>query len=91
MISVVIANYNGVHFLRDCLDSLKAQTYRDIEIIVVDNGSSDNSVEFLHKNYPEVKVIQNKEKRHSLLFDHDISDRIHTWYAPFPLLQDKGN
>ena len=61
MISIIIANYNGVHFLRDCLDSLKSQSYQDIEILVVDNGSKDESVEFLKEHYPEVKIIQSGE------------------------------
>jgi len=59
MISVIIANYNGARFLKGCLDSLKEQVYRDIEIIVIDNGSSDNSLEILQK-YPDVKVIRNQ-------------------------------
>jgi hypothetical protein len=61
MVSIVIANYNGSHFLKLCLDSLREQTYHNIEIIVVDNGSSDNSVEMLQRDYPEVRIIQNKK------------------------------
>lgn len=61
MVSIVIANYNGAHFLKDCLGSLEKQSYRDIEIIVVDNGSQDNSVELLEKEYPHVKLIKNRE------------------------------
>ncbi len=55
-VSIVIPNWNGKHFLKDCLDSLLLQTYKDLEIIVVDNGSKDGSVEFLQANYPQVKV-----------------------------------
>ena len=47
MVSIVIPNYNGKHFLKKCLDSISKQTYKNIETIVVDNASSDNSIEFL--------------------------------------------
>lgn len=53
---VIIPNWNGRELLGDCLDSLNKQTFRNFEIVVVDNGSSDGSVEFLSKNYPGVKV-----------------------------------
>jgi len=56
--SVIIVNYNGKHLLKECLDSIREQTYKDFEIIVVDNASQDGSVTFLRENYPEVKVIQ---------------------------------
>jgi GT2 family glycosyltransferase len=56
LVSIVIPNWNGKHFLSGCLDSLLKQTYEKVEIIVVDNGSKDGSVEFLKENYPTVKV-----------------------------------
>lgn len=58
MVSVVIPNYNGIDFLKTCIESLRKQTYKNMEIIVVDNASSDDSVKYLHDKYPEVKVIQ---------------------------------
>jgi len=57
LISIVIPNWNGKHFLADCLDSIRKQTHQPIETIIVDNGSKDGSVEFLKENYPEVKLI----------------------------------
>jgi len=57
MISVVIPNYNGKHFLKICIESLLNQSYKDIEIIMVDNNSSDGSREFINKFYPSVKVL----------------------------------
>jgi GT2 family glycosyltransferase len=57
LISVVIPNWNGKKFLAGCLDSLKAQTYEPIEVVIVDNGSKDGSVEYLQENYPEVKLV----------------------------------
>ncbi len=57
LVSIVIPNWNGKKFLTGCLDSLAQQTYGNVEIIVVDNGSKDGSVEFLERNYPQVKLV----------------------------------
>ena len=43
LVSIVVNNYNNEPYLKDCLDSLISQTYRHIEIVVVDAFSSDNS------------------------------------------------
>ncbi|MBI2865169.1 MAG: glycosyltransferase family 2 protein [Chloroflexi bacterium] len=56
--SIIIPNWNGARFLPTCLASLRAQTCRDFEAVVVDNGSSDNSVELLAADYREVRVIR---------------------------------
>ena len=56
-VSVIIPNWNGFELLRHCLDSLRAQEYRDFETIVVDNASSDGSQEALQREYPEVTVL----------------------------------
>lgn len=61
IVSVIILNFNGKKFIFDCLDSLKKQTCKDIEVIFVDNGSSDDSVEYVRNNFPEIKIIENKE------------------------------
>lgn len=57
LVSVLIVNWNGKDHLPECLDSLAAQSYRDFEVILVDNGSSDGSTDFLRTGYPWVKVI----------------------------------
>ena len=59
--SVIILNLNGKRFLKDCFESLKRQTYQNFEVILVDNGSTDNSVKFIKSNFPEVKIIVNKK------------------------------
>jgi GT2 family glycosyltransferase len=43
VVSIVIVNWNGAHHLRACLPSLRSQTYSEIEILVIDNGSTDDS------------------------------------------------
>ncbi|MEA2082824.1 MAG: glycosyltransferase family 2 protein [Thermodesulfobacteriota bacterium] len=57
-VSVIILNWNGIDLLQECLDSLSKQTFKDFETILVDNGSSDGSVEFVEKNFPVVKIIK---------------------------------
>ena len=51
VVSVIILNWNGRRYLATCLDSLRRQTYGDFEIIVVDNGSVDDSAEFIETHY----------------------------------------
>lgn len=57
MIDIIIPNYNGVALLPTCLDSLRAQTRRDVRVTVVDDGSSDDSRALLATRYPEVHVV----------------------------------
>lgn len=64
-VSVVVAVYNVAPYLRQCLDSLCGQTLKQIEIICVDDGSTDASFEILKEyewNYPQVRVLENKVK-----------------------------
>jgi GT2 family glycosyltransferase len=61
--SVIIPNWNGVKFLPACLNSLRAQTYRHVEVLVVDNASSDESVSLIQRDYPEVRLIALTENR----------------------------
>lgn len=56
-VSVVIPNFNGKKFLRDCLDSVLAQEYNGFEIILVDNGSEDGSAEWVRLEYPQVNLL----------------------------------
>jgi hypothetical protein len=60
VISVVVLNFNGKHYLDRCLSSLRDQTYGDLEVIVVDNSSSDGSVDYLRERFPWVRVVTNE-------------------------------
>ncbi|HLN89880.1 MAG TPA: glycosyltransferase family 2 protein, partial [Candidatus Binatia bacterium] len=61
MVSIIILNYNGLAYLKACLESLRKQTYPNSRITVCDNDSNDGSVEFLKKNYPNITLIKNRE------------------------------
>lgn len=63
LFSVVIPNWNGLKFLQPCLDSLAAQTYAPLEVIVVDNASSDGSQAYLREHHPHVRLIELPQNR----------------------------
>ncbi|GAW31246.1 glycosyltransferase family 2 protein [Carboxydocella sp. JDF658] len=56
-VTIVIPNWNGGKFLRQCLSSLVNQTFTDFETILVDNGSTDDSVLITKKEFPWVQII----------------------------------
>ena len=58
LVSVIIVNYNGRLFLEDCLNSLKSVNFDSFEIILVDNNSSDDSIEFVKNNHPSINIIK---------------------------------
>jgi GT2 family glycosyltransferase len=57
-VSIITVNWNGEKLLNDCLESLYSQTYTDREIILVDNGSTDNSVKLAREKFPDVKIVE---------------------------------
>lgn len=59
LVSVVILTFDGIGYLRDCVAAVLAQTYRNIEVIVVDNASEDGSPEFVEEQFPSVRLTRN--------------------------------
>lgn len=61
LVSIIIINFNGVEYLKVCFESLRKIDYQNWEVIVVDNGSSDGSIEFLekYKKFKSLKIIKN--------------------------------
>ncbi|MDD5044239.1 MAG: glycosyltransferase family 2 protein [Candidatus Omnitrophica bacterium] len=57
--AILVLNYNCRQFLKDCLDSVAAQTYKDFSLFLIDNDSSDESLAFVKENFPSVTIIQN--------------------------------
>ncbi|MCH7492856.1 glycosyltransferase, partial [Patescibacteria group bacterium] len=59
--AVIILNWNGREHLDICLRSVYKQTFRNFHVLFVDNGSTDESVEFVELNYPSALIIRNKK------------------------------
>lgn len=59
-VAIVILNWNGKPFLEKFLPSVVASVYAAKKIVVADNASTDDSISFLQKKYPEVSIIQNE-------------------------------
>ncbi len=57
-VSVVVVNWNGRRHLAGCLPALERQTVRDLEVVVVDNGSSDGSAEYVRARFPGVRLVE---------------------------------
>ena len=57
-VSVIITSYNGLTVLEKCLQSLSKVEYDNFEIILVDNNSTDGTIEFISKNYPSITIIK---------------------------------
>jgi len=61
LVSVIVLNYNAGKLLLNCIESIKKSAYKNLEIIVVDNISTDKSQKACKEKYPDIKLIQNNE------------------------------
>ena len=59
-IGIIVVNFNGEHLLKECFDSIFSQTYKNFDVFMIDNNSSDNSLAFIKEDYPNVKIISLK-------------------------------
>ncbi|MBI2022269.1 glycosyltransferase family 2 protein [Candidatus Daviesbacteria bacterium] len=57
-VSVIIPNWNGKHLLKVCLPSLRKQMFKNFEVVVVDNGSTDGSIYYIKKYFPKIKLVE---------------------------------
>ena len=57
-VSVVIPNFNGMPHLPECLATLSSQSFADFEVVMVDNASTDESVEWVRREHPWVRIVQ---------------------------------
>jgi glycosyltransferase involved in cell wall biosynthesis len=61
LVSIIVVNFNYGKYIEDCLNSVAAQTYKNIECIVLDNNSSDNSVEIIGRFVCSYKQVGNHD------------------------------
>lgn len=83
LVAVVILNWNGQHFLEKFLPSVLASTYSAIRIIVADNASTDDSIQFVLSNFPSVEVIRNM---HNVGFAKGYNDALRNVTADYYIL-----
>ncbi len=57
-VCVMVLNYNGQRFLKDCFESLRACTYPNFKVMMVDNLSTENDVDYVREHFPEVRIVQ---------------------------------
>jgi GT2 family glycosyltransferase len=80
-VTVSLLTWNGAEYLPWFIKSLKEQTFKDWELLVLDNASSDRSVEIVREHYPEARIIQQKQnvgfaRGHNLLINWSDSNYI---------------
>ena len=81
--TVVIPNYNGIKYIEACLESLYIGTDTDFEVIVVDNASTDGSLELVKEKFPQVTLIENSENTG---FDKAVNQGILASKTPYVIL-----
>ena len=82
-VSVIIPVYNSEKYLKECLDSVISQTYQNIEIIVVDDGSTDSSPEILKKYSDKLNIFTQKNNGLASALNLGISKMQGNWFKWF--------
>ncbi len=82
-ITVIIPNYNGKEYIRQCLDSLKEQDFADFDVTVVDNCSADGSADIVETEYSQVNLIRLDQ---NYGFSRAANEGLKASKAPFALL-----
>jgi GT2 family glycosyltransferase len=75
LVSIIIINYNGLNLLKKCLSSLFEIDFLNYEIILVDNNSTDDTIQYLTKNYPKIIIIK-LEKNKGFAEPNNIASKI---------------
>lgn len=80
-VAISLVTWNGEKYLEALMASIFAQTFKDFEILVIENGSSDGSVAFLEENYPQIRLIKNQKnlgfaKGHNIGINETKSDYV---------------
>ena len=83
LVSVVIPVYNSEKFLEECLDSILTQTYQNIEIIAVDDGSTDSSPDILERYSDKINIISQKNQGLASALNLGINKMKGDWFKWF--------
>ena len=59
LVSVIVLNWNGGSEVIGCIEHVLGQTHDTIDLIIIDNGSADNSLEMIRQHFPGIKVVEN--------------------------------
>ncbi len=60
-VSINLVTWNGARYIENCLRSVMNQTFKDYSIVIIDNGSTDQTLELIDERYPHLKIIKHKE------------------------------
>ena len=82
-VTVIIPNYNGLKFMETCMAALDRQTCREFVTLIVDNGSSDGSADFIREHYPQAMLLETGE---NLGFSGAVNVGIKAAQTPYVLL-----
>ena len=80
-ISVIIPTYNRKSFLINAIDSVFNQTYQNLELIIIDDGSSDKTIEYIKKKYSKIKICKQSNKGVSSARNKGIKLSSNNWIA----------
>ncbi|PPR34868.1 MAG: UDP-Glc:alpha-D-GlcNAc-diphosphoundecaprenol beta-1,3-glucosyltransferase WfgD [Alphaproteobacteria bacterium MarineAlpha6_Bin3] len=80
-VSVIIPTYNRKFFLINAINSVLNQTYQNLELIIIDDGSSDKTAEYVKKKYPKVRVYKQLNKGVSAARNRGIKLSLNNWIA----------
>ena len=61
LVTIIIITWNSLKYLPYCLKSIFDQTFKDFSIIIIDNGSTDGTIDFIRKEYPQTTLLQNRK------------------------------
>lgn len=81
LVSVVIATFNRWPLVRETIESILAQSFSDFEIVVVDDGSTDRTADYLEATYPTVRVIRQPNTERGAAINHGIRAARGTYVA----------
>lgn len=60
MVSIIVVNFNGMPHIEACISSVLGQTYSNFEVIVIDNHSTDGSLDYVRCRFPNLKIVANE-------------------------------